>query len=81
MTTRPTLHKPVGGGGRSKTKITWCDDKYALLRQVLTRRQTFFDDLRALTRYMVFDSWEQLMDFMIKGLELEARLETTIDTG
>jgi hypothetical protein len=30
---------------------------------------------------MVFDSWEQLMDFMIKGLELEARLETTIDTG
>lgn len=35
------------------TVLQWCDDKYALLRQVLVRRQTFFDDIRALTRYMV----------------------------
>jgi hypothetical protein len=27
-----------------------CDEKYALLRQVFVRRQTFFDDMRALTR-------------------------------
>jgi len=56
-----------------------------LLRQVLARRQTFFDDIRALMRYMVFDSWQPLMDCMIRGLEREARLETmletTIDTG
>ena len=52
------------------------DDKYALLRQVLARRQTFFDDMRALTRYMVFDSWHHLMDFMIRGLKLEARFDT-----
>jgi len=55
------------------------------VRQVLVRRQTFFDDIRALTRYMVFESWQHLMDFMMRGLELEARLETmletTIDTG
>ena len=67
------------------TVLEWCEDKYALLRQVRARRQTFFDDIRALTRYMVFDSWQHLMDFMIRGLELEARLETmletTIDTG
>jgi len=67
------------------TVLEWCDDKYALLRQVLARRQTFFDDIRALMRYMVFDSWQHLMDFMMRGLELEARLETmletTIDTG
>jgi hypothetical protein len=29
-----------------------------------------------LTRYMVFDSWHHLMDFMIRGLKLEAKLDT-----
>jgi hypothetical protein len=58
------------------TVLEWGDDKYALLRQVLARRQTFFDDIRALTRYMVFDSWHHLMDFMIRGLKLEAKLDT-----
>jgi len=67
------------------TVLAWCDDQYALIRQVLARRQTFFDDIRALTRYIVFESWPHLMDFMIRGLELEARLEaklgTKLDTG
>jgi hypothetical protein len=54
--------------------LVWSDPKYALLRQVLARRPTFFDDLRALTRYMVFPSWQHLMDFMISGLELESKL-------
>ena len=57
------------------TVLEWSDPKYALLRQVLARRQTFFDDIRALMRYMVFDSWQHLMEFMIRGLELESRLE------
>jgi hypothetical protein len=35
---------------------------------VLARRQTFFEDMRALTRYMVFESWHHLMDFMLKCL-------------
>jgi hypothetical protein len=61
------------------TVLQWCDDKYALLRHVLARRQTFFDDIRALTRYMVFESWHHLMDFMIRGLELEARLEAKFE--
>jgi hypothetical protein len=59
------------------TVLEWSDDKYALLRRVLARRQTFFDDIRALTRYMVFDSWEHLLDFMIQGLELQAQLDTS----
>jgi hypothetical protein len=54
-----------------------CEDKYALLRQTLVRRQTFFDDIRTLTRYMVFESWRHLMDCMIRGLELEAKLDTS----
>ena len=56
------------------TVLEWSDKKYALLRQVLARRQTFFEDMRALTRYMVFESWHHLMDFMMKGLKLEAKL-------
>lgn len=63
------------------TVMQWCDDKYALIRKTLARRQTFFDDIRALTRYMVFESWQQLMDFMIRGLELESKLETKHDTS
>jgi hypothetical protein len=28
-------------------------------------------------RYMVFDDWEHLMDFMIRGLELESPSNTS----
>jgi hypothetical protein len=59
------------------TVLEWSDDKYALLRQVLARRQTFFHDIQALMRYMVFDNWEHLMDFMIRGLELESQCDTS----
>jgi hypothetical protein len=58
------------------TVLEWSDDKYALLRRVLARRQTFFEDIRALTRYMVFDSWDHLMDFMIRGLDLQPQIDT-----
>jgi hypothetical protein len=59
------------------TVLEWSDDPYALLRRVLARRQTFFEDIRALTRYMVFDSWAHLMDFMIQGLELHPPVDTS----
>jgi hypothetical protein len=47
------------------------NDAYRLLRDTLSVRRTFFNDLKALTRYMVFDSWDSLFDFMIDGLELD----------
>jgi hypothetical protein len=59
------------------TVLEWSDDKYALLRQVLARRQTFFSDVQAFMRYMVFDSWEHMMAFMIRGLELESQCDTS----
>src|SRR5882724_11694525 len=59
------------------TVLEWSDDKYALLRQVLARRKTFFHDIQALMRYMVFDSWDHLMDFMIRGLELASQVDTS----
>lgn len=52
------------------TVLGWVDHKYQLVRQTLSARQTFFQDLQALTRYLRFDTWNQLLDFMIHGLEL-----------
>jgi hypothetical protein len=59
------------------TVLEWSDDTYALLRQVLARRQTFFHAIQAFMRSMVFDSWDHLMDFMIRGLELESQFDTS----
>jgi hypothetical protein len=46
---------------------------YQRLRQALGARKTFFEDLRALTRYMVFDSWSDLFLFMEQGLQIPHR--------
>ncbi len=47
------------------------DANYQLLRRTLGARQTFFNDIRTLTRYFVFDSWDHLLRFMIQQLELD----------
>lgn len=47
------------------------DERYRRIRQALPRRDTFFHDIRALTRYICFDNWEALMIFMMRGLKLE----------
>ena len=52
------------------TVLEMVDDKYQLVREALAARRTFFNDIRALLRYLLFDSWEHLLDFMIKQLEL-----------
>jgi hypothetical protein len=52
------------------TLLDLLDAKYRLVRQTLVSRKTFFDDLRALTRYLCFASWAQLLDFMLQGLEV-----------
>ncbi len=53
------------------TVLELMDSRYQRLRQFLPRKR-FFNDLRALTCYLCFDSWDALMAFMIKGLELDA---------
>ena len=53
------------------TVLDLLDQKYKRLRAHLPTRKTFFEDLRALTRYMYFDSWDHLLTFMLEGLELE----------
>jgi hypothetical protein len=59
------------------TVLELLDEKYKLLRAHLPTRKTFFNDLRALTRYLIFDSWDQLLTFMIQGLELDLPLNTS----
>jgi hypothetical protein len=51
--------------------------KYLLLRKELATRQTFFQDIRTLTRYLYFKSWEAMLDFMITQLELAPELDSS----
>lgn len=53
------------------TLLDLLDPKYQTIRSHLTSRKTFFDDLRALTRYLYFDSWDHLLNFMAHGLEID----------
>ena len=40
---------------------------YQQVRSMLVTRQTFFNDIRALTRYLWFESWQTLFEFMRSG--------------
>ena len=57
------------------TVLDFMDEKYKLIRKTLPTRKTFFQDIRALTRYVCFDSWNQLMIFMLRGLKLKTPIE------
>ena len=52
------------------TLLNLLDEPYQLLRKHLVARRDFFNDLRALLRYVLFDNWNHLMRFMLQGLEL-----------
>ncbi len=43
---------------------------YQAVRRELGARRTFFNDLRALTRYFYFPSWQRLLTFMYHQLDL-----------
>ncbi len=58
------------------TVLQFEDLRYQAVRNALPSRVAFFDGIRILTTYMVFDHWEHLMEFMMEGLEL-----TLPDTG
>jgi hypothetical protein len=52
------------------TLLDLLHEQYHRLRQHLVKCQDFFNDLRALLRYMLFDSWNHLTRFMLIGLDL-----------
>ena len=47
------------------------DTTYKRIRDALGARRTFFEDVRSLMRWQIFDSWEALIRFMAVGLDLE----------
>ena len=53
------------------TVLEFFDKRYALIRKTLPRRDRFFNDLKALCQYFLFKNWDDLMRFMLKGLEIE----------
>jgi hypothetical protein len=53
------------------TVLDLCDTLYRQVRTELVARQTFFNDLQALTRYLFFPNWQALLHFMAEGLELD----------
>lgn len=52
------------------TLLELTDESYRLIRTTVGPRRRFFQHLEALTTYLYFESWEGLMDFMMRGLEI-----------
>jgi hypothetical protein len=59
------------------TLLDLLDAQYHHLRRTLVSRKTFFDDLRALTRYLCFASWAHLLAFMLQGLNVQLPLNSS----
>jgi hypothetical protein len=51
------------------TVLELLDERCALLRKSLPRRETFFQHIAALTQYLCFASWQSLLWFMIRALQ------------
>jgi hypothetical protein len=52
------------------TLLELTDESYRLIRAAVGARRKFFAHLEALTTYLHFETWERLMDFMMRGLEI-----------
>jgi hypothetical protein len=52
------------------TLLELTDESYRLIRRKVGARRRFFLHLEALTTYLYFETWERLMDFMMRGLEI-----------
>ena len=53
------------------TFLEFVDIKYKAVRSILSVRKTFFNDLKALTKYLFFSNWSQLINFMFEQFEIE----------
>jgi hypothetical protein len=52
------------------TLLELTDESYRLIRSKVGARRKFFTHLEALTTYLYFETWERLMHFMMRGLEI-----------
>jgi hypothetical protein len=51
------------------TVLNWMDNKYRLLREKSPSLRRFFEDIRILTSYLYFESWDALLDFMLDSFD------------
>ena len=49
------------------TVLQLVDESYQKIRKQLVTCRGFFQDLRSLTKYLIFESWSILVNFMISG--------------
>ena len=47
------------------TVLDWVDERYHLIRQIRGTRKGFFQDIVTLTKYLWFESWTALIEFML----------------
>ncbi len=52
------------------TLLEVTDESYKLVRTAVGARRKFFQHLEALTAYWFFQTWDRLMDFMMRGQEV-----------
>ena len=52
------------------TVLSFTDNRYRLVRAALPRRATFFQHMNALSHYLRSPSWNGLLRFMVRGLEI-----------
>jgi len=53
------------------TFLQFVDSSYQAVRKKLSARKAFFHDLTTLTKYLFFDGWNQLINFMLQQLQLK----------
>ncbi|KJR42170.1 transposase family protein [Candidatus Magnetoovum chiemensis] len=52
------------------TFLEFVDLTYRAVRQKLAARKRFFHDFNTLTKYLLFDSWQHLINFMSTQLKI-----------
>ncbi|MCK5855613.1 MAG: ISNCY family transposase [Sulfurovaceae bacterium] len=53
------------------TTLFVCDTEYKILYEMSSSRQVFFQDIKSITKFLYFPSWDIMLDFMIKSLNDE----------
>ena len=54
------------------TVLEWVDQGYQQVRVMRETRKGFFSDLLSLTKYLIFEDWQHLMDFMLADIPQRA---------
>jgi hypothetical protein len=53
------------------------DQSYQRIRRQRGTRKGFFQDILALTKYLLFESWQHLLDFMIDDAHASSAQNTS----